>query len=147
MQNDNSSLQPEVSQPQTAPLSPDPSPQTLQILQPGVVTSASATEQAPLPTVFPPSTPHISPPSASTTTAQSNTSTPTKIPAYRSYWIFAAIFLILPPVFGFIILLTGDIYRTDKAGQPQPIKTREKVTLVILAIVFWAYNVFKILHR
>jgi hypothetical protein len=66
----------------------------------------------------------------------------TKVPLYRSYWPFAAIYLILPPIFGLIILLTGEVYRKQKDGQMQPISLREKITLTIVVLLLWGYVVF-----
>lgn len=64
-----------------------------------------------------------------------------KVPFYRSYWPFAAIYLILPPIFGLIILLTGDIYRKQKDGHVAPISKREKITLTVVIIALWAFIV------
>jgi hypothetical protein len=64
-----------------------------------------------------------------------------KVPFYRSYWIFAAIYLLLPPIIGLFILLTGDIFRKQKDGVIAPISNREKVTLTVVIIVLWIFFV------
>lgn len=68
------------------------------------------------------------------------------VPFYRSYWVFGAIYLLLTPIIGLIILLTGDIYRKQKDGQVQPIRKREKVTLTIVAFLLWGFLIFSRLH-
>jgi len=65
-----------------------------------------------------------------------------KTPFYRSYWIFAAIYLIIPPVIGLVILLTGPIYKKQKDGQEKPISKLEKTALTIIALLLWTYAVF-----
>ena len=70
-----------------------------------------------------------------------------KKPFFRMYWIFAAIFLILPPIFGLVILLSGDIYRKDKQGQVAPISKKEKITLAIIACVIWVFVVLSQLSK
>lgn len=66
-----------------------------------------------------------------------------KVPFYRSYWTFGAIYLVLPPIIGLAILLTGDVYRKQKNGQLQSVRKREKITLTILAFIFWGYLILK----
>lgn len=90
----------------------------------------------------PPST--LQPQQSSSEQSQSNISqiTEKQVPFYRSYWIFAAIYLILPPIIGLVILFTGDIYRKQKGGQVLPISNREKVTLTIVVFLLWGYAIF-----
>lgn len=64
------------------------------------------------------------------------------VPFYRQYWIFAVIYILLTPIIGLIILLTGEIYRKDKTGQFAPITKREKTTLTVVAILLWIAVVF-----
>lgn len=76
---------------------------------------------------------------------QSNTTPQTSnqtVPFYRSYWIFAAIYLLTPPIIGLIILLTGDIYRKEKDGSSAPISNREKVTLTVIIFLIWLYFIY-----
>jgi hypothetical protein len=114
---------------QPAPQAPQPPP-----IQP-------APPQPPMPPVQP-----LSPyPSANPSVApQVLQTTHSKVPFYRSYWIFAAIYLILPPIIGLVILFTGNIYKKQKDGQQLPIKSREKLILTVLAFIFWGYALF---HR
>lgn len=64
------------------------------------------------------------------------------VPFYRSYWVFGAIYVILPPIIGLVLLLTGDIYRKAKDGQMQPIHRREKITLTVIALLLWTIILF-----
>lgn len=57
-----------------------------------------------------------------------------KAPIYRQYWVFGAIYLILPMIIGLIILLTGDIYRM-KNSVATPISKKEKMVLTVIAII------------
>jgi hypothetical protein len=100
------------------------------------------TPNQPMPQVQQPTSP---PPPAAPPVMQTAPIQPVtkKIPFYRSYWIFAAIYLLLPPIFGIIILVTGDIFRKQKTGEFNPIGIGEKITLTIVVCIWWAYMIIR----
>jgi hypothetical protein len=71
---------------------------------------------------------------------------PQRVPFYRLYWIFAAIYLLTPFVLGLVILLTGGVYRKDKSGQALPIKKREKITLTVASLLLWGFTTLSLIN-